>query len=160
MIDFISFYFVSLLLYGLQTNVVGILLTVAIVILFQIVGVNPRKAVSYCIFFFGGAAVAQLQWMISTEEPSAVVGHQIAATIVLVGTFSLIGFFTAKKFLKDEKLLGAIIVLTIGLAVLQFAFPSQLLNWYARFYALVCLAAPVVVFAQAWYNPREPHSSG
>ncbi len=154
--DTLAFYFgiyFTLLVHGLLTNVLGILLTVATFTLFQIRGVNPLKAMSYCSFF-SGAAVAQWQLMIRT-------GYELVATIALVGTFSLIGLLSSLKFLRDEKLLIAIIVVTIGLAVLRFGgLPEQLVNWYARFYALVCLAAPVVVLAQAWYNPREPHGYG
>ena len=155
--DTLAFYFgiyFTLLVHGLLTNVLGILLTVATFTLFQIRGVNPLKAMSYCSFFLGGAAVAQWQLMIRT-------GYELVATIALVGTFSLIGLLSSLKFLRDEKLLIAIIVLTIGLAVLRFGgVPEQLVNWYARFYALVCLAAPVVILAQTWSKPRGPHASG
>jgi hypothetical protein len=60
----------------------------------------------------------------------------------------------------------AIIVLTIGHPVLWFgsiyfdADTGQLLTWYVRIYFVICLAAPVVVLAQTWSKPREPHARG
>ena len=147
-----------------QFNVVGILLTAATFVLFRIRGVSLSKAISYCSFFLVGTVAAKFQWTISTVATPRALAELIYPTIALVGIFGFIGFlFWCWVFSKnptDEKLLTAIIVLTFGLAFLALTYPSQLLAWYARFYALVCLAAPVVVLAQTWSKPREPHAPG
>ena len=152
--------FVGLLIFvglALQLYVVGILLTAATFVLFKIRRVGLLTAISYCCFFLVGTVVAKLQWMISTE-----VGQlEIYSPIAMVGAFSIIGFLSwlFLKNLFDEKLLIAIIVLTFGLPI-SLSGSMQFFNWYARFYALVCLAAPVVVLAQTWSKSREPHAPG
>ncbi len=158
------YWFVGLLIIVgllLQLDVVGILLTAAISVIFGIRRVSLPKAISYCSFFLVGNVVAKLLWRISTDVPPVAVHELIYPTIIVVGLFGLIGFlswFSLKKP-TDHKLLIAIIVLTFGLPISLFV-SDQFLNWYARFYALVCLAAPVVVLAQTWSKPREPHASG
>ncbi len=158
--------FVGLLIFvGLviqQFNVVGILLTAATFVLFRIRGVSLSKAISYCSFFLVGTVVAKLHWRLSTDAPPVAVHELIYPTIIIVVLFSLIGFLSwlfLKKW-SDDKPLIAIIVLTFGLLVLALTYPSQLLTWYVRFYVVMCLAAPVVVLAQTWSKPREPHAPG
>jgi hypothetical protein len=144
---------------ALPFYVVGILLTAAIFVLFRVRRVSLPKAISYCSFFLVGTVVTKLQWRISTDATPAAVQELIYPTIAMVGIFGFIGFsiwFSLKKP-TDEKLLIAIIVLTIGLPFLAL---SQFSSWYAGFYVVVCLAAPVVVLAQTWSKPREPHARG
>jgi hypothetical protein len=144
----------------LQLYVVGILLTTTIFVLFVIRGVSPPKAISYCCFFLVGTVVAKLHWRLSTDALPVAVHELIYPTIIMVAIFSFIGFlfWASSKNSRRQLLLTAIIVLTIGLPFIALTYPSQLLSWYAGFYVVVCLVAPVVVLAETWMKPREPHS--
>ena len=159
------YWFVGFLIFVgfvLQLDVLGISLTAAIFAIFWIRRVSLPKAISYCSFFLVGNFVGTLQWRISTDAPPVAVHELIYPTIMVVGIFGLIGFlswFSLKKP-TDHKLLIAIIVLTFGLPISLFVSYQFFVDWYARIYAFVCLAAPVVVLAQTWRRPREPHSSG
>ncbi len=141
---------------------VGGLLAAATFVLLVIRGVSLPKAISYCSFFVVAIVGAELHWRISTGAPPVVVHPLIYPTIIGVGIFSLIGFLSwaSSKNSRRQILLTGIIVLTIGLLVLALSYPSQLLTWYVRFYVVICLAAPVVVLAQTWSKPREPHAPG
>ena len=146
----------------LQLYGVGILIAAATFVLLVIRGVSPPKAISYCSFFLVATVVAKLHWRLSTDAPPMAVHELIYTTIIMVVLFSLIGFFSwlfLKKW-SDDKPLIAIMLLTCGLLVLALTYPSQLLTWYVRFYVVVCLASPVVVLAQTWSKPREPHARG
>ncbi len=148
--------------FSIQLYGVGIGLTAATLVLFGIRRVNLPKAISYCCFFLVGTVVAKLHWRLSTDAPPVEVHELIYPTIIMVVIFSLIGFLSW-LFLKkwtDDKLLIAIIVLTFFLPVIALSYPSQLLTWYVRFYVVICLVAPVVVLAQTWNTPREPHAPG
>ena len=146
---------------ALPFYLVGILLTAAIFVLLWIKRVSLPKAISYCSFFLVGTVVAKLHWRLSTDATPAAVHELIYPTIAMVGIFGFIGFsiWFSLKNRTDEKLLIAIIVLTIGLPVSLFD-TYQFFKWYAFFYAVICLAAPVVVLAQTWSKPREPHARG
>ena len=147
---------------------VGGLLAAATFVLLVIRGVSLPKAISYCSFFVVAIVGAELHWRISTDAPPVVVHALIYPTIIGVGIFSLIGFLSwaSSKNSRRDKLLIAIIVLTIGYPVLWFGdftgqfVTGQLLTWYVRFYVVICLAGPVVVLAQTWSKPREPHGYG
>lgn len=157
--SFLSAYF-GYLFIGLFLNWLGTLLTAAVFVVFLRSGVRPAKSAAYSCFFLCGAAVAKLQWVLSIEEEPIVLVWNMYGTIAVVGTFGLVGLLTASKSLKEDNLLIAIIALTVGLAVLQFGgVPDPLLNWYARLYALVCLAAPLVALVPIWSNPIEPNDS-
>ncbi len=110
-----------------------------------------------------GTVVAKLHWRLSTDAPPVAVHELIYPTPIIVVLFSLIGFLSwlfLKKW-SDDKPLIAIIVLTIGLPVVFFvSYLYQFFDWYVRFYVVICLAAPVVVLAQTWSKPREPHAPG
>ncbi len=148
----------------LQLFGVGILITAATFVLLRIRGVSPTKAFSYCSFFLVGTVVANL---LSTDATPNAVYDWIFLNI-MVGAFSIMGFLSwlFLKNLFDEKLLITIIVLTIGYPVLWFGddtgqfVTGHLLTWYVRFYVVICLAGPVVVLAQTWSKPREPHGYG
>lgn len=142
--------------------VVEILSTATILALLVIRGVGPPKAISYCCFFLVGTVVAKLHWRLSTDAPPVEVHELIYPTIILGVIFSLIGFLSwaSSKNSRREKPLIAIIVLTIGLLVLVLNYSGQLLTWYIRLFVVICLAAPLVVLAQTWSKPREPHARG
>ncbi len=146
---------------ALPFYVVGILLTAAIFVLLWIRRVSLPKAISYCSFFLVGTVVAKLLWRLSTDAPPVAVHELIYPTIIMVVIFSLIGFWSwaSSKNSRREKLLIAVIVLTVGLPVVFFV-SYQFFDWYVRLYVVICLAAPVVVLAQTWSKPREPHARG
>ncbi|MDH3643008.1 MAG: hypothetical protein OES38_12980 [Gammaproteobacteria bacterium] len=93
--------------------------------------------------------------MIYVDSDASEVGWQISATVAFVVATSVAGLLFGWRFLRSEKLLPIIIVITVVLAILQFAgFPHPLLNWYARFYAGVCLVVPLMVLFQSWTSQR------
>ena len=158
--------FVGLLIFAgraIQVYVVEILSTATIFVLLVIRGVSPPKAISYCSFFLVATVLAKLYWRLSTDAPPVAVHELIYPTIIMVVFFSLIGFLSW-PFLKkwsDENLLIAIIVLTVWLPVVFFVSLSyQFFDWYVWLYVVICLAAPLVVLAQTWSKPREPHARG
>ena len=142
--------------YGLVLNVEGLVATAVICGLLLFSRVSYRKTASICCFFLGGAAVAKVQWMIATGAGPSEFDWQLGSTLVVVGVTSLAGILIAGRFLRTERLLIIIVAMTALLAVLQFSGrPFELLNWYARIYALVCLSAPLVYVARAWGTPRQ-----
>ena len=145
-----------MLFFGFVLNIEGLLATVVVCGLLLFSRVSYRKTASLCCFFLGGAAVAKLQWMIADGRDPSELDWQLGSTTVLVGVTSLVGILTAGRFLKKEGLLIIIVVMTALLAVLQFSRGVfEVLNWYARIYALVCLSAPFVYVARAWITPLE-----
>ncbi len=141
--------------------VVEILSTATILALLVIRGVSPPKAISYCCFFLVATVVAKLHWRLSTDAPPVEVHELIYPTIIFGVIFSLIGFLSwaSSKNWSREKPLIAIIVLTVWLPVVFFV-SYQFFDWYVWLYVVICLAAPVVVLAQTWSKPREPHARG
>ncbi len=120
---------------------------------------RSSKALAYCCFLFAGATVARLQWMIVGEQDPTTVGWYIFFAVVQVGALSVIAFVASFSILKEEKALIVIFALTVGLAILQFSgVPYQLLNWYARFYALVCVVIPFLLLAKSWIGPDSPRA--
>jgi hypothetical protein len=104
--------------------------------------------------------VAKWQWMtVATNSDAATLGWQVSSMIALLVLTSLAGILSAGRFLKREPLLITVVAMTALLAVLLSVYPFavewSLLYWYARIYAAVCLATPLVYVARAWITPRE-----
>jgi hypothetical protein len=60
------------------------------------------------------------------------------------------GFLFGWRYLKDEKLLALIVLMTAVLAVLQFGgVPNPVPNTLARIYAALCLLSPLLVLTTA-----------
>lgn len=145
-------FFLSVLLNG-----GAFLATVVILSLMLIRGMERLKSLSFASFFLGGAAVAHLQWMIFSERDPTEVGWYILATIALVFETSLLGIFCGWRYKNEEKLIPVIIIMTIVLAIFQFSgIRYEALNWYARVYAIVCLAAPLVLILRR-QNRNQVH---
>ncbi len=139
----------------LISNIPGLVVTLATFALLVSRGTRLRKSLTYCFFLLGGIAVANLQWMIITDGNTEAVRWLILGTEMLVGTLTLIAFLISLKFIKEEKILIVLFALTIGLGILQFSdVPHQLLNSYARLYALACLGAPLLVLVKTWNRPK------
>ena len=140
-----------LFLLEVLTNPLGIILCLAIFIIFLLRGISLSTAVSYCSYFLAGSVVAHLQWLIINNEDPSSVGWHILSAIVWVGLFGMIGFLSYLRYLRKDKLLLTVVFLTLGLAVFQFGgVHYQVLNWYARGYAFICLIAPFLKLALAW----------
>jgi fucose 4-O-acetylase-like acetyltransferase len=138
-------------------NIPELAVTLVVFILFLWRGVRIGKALAYCCFLFVGATIARLQWLIVGEQDPSGVSWYIFFAVVQVGALSVIAFVASFSILKEEKPLIVIFALTVGLAILQFSGVwYQLLNWYARFYALACVLIPFLVLAKSWSGPDPP----
>ena len=153
--------FVFFLYLALMKNWVAILATTGILLLMFARGVDQRVSMAFASFFFGGAAVAHLQWMIFSQRDASEAGWYIFGTIALVSITSTIGAYYGWRYVKEEKLIPVIMIMTAVLAFFQFGgFTDQELNFYARVYAVVCLAAPVIVIVRGpkKYRNQKPPS--
>ncbi len=156
----IIYFFLKLLEVGLIANLSGLAITFAVLAFFLFTKLLcPKRAIAYCAFLFCGTAVANLQWMIYSGVEGDEIGWQIWATIASVVFSSILGFWASRRFLCDDKLLRVIVGMTILLGVLQTGWmfnvlPYQVLNLYARIYALICILAPGIVTFHLW-SSRE-----
>jgi len=141
------FFLILFCLHSVGVLAIGaaILTTIGVLSAMLLRGIERLKSASYASFFLGGVTVAHLQWMIFSEHDQFEVRLCILATIALVFVTSLIGIHSGWRYMKEEKLIQIIMIMTVVLAILQFSgIPYQALNWYARVYAVVCLAAPII----------------
>jgi hypothetical protein len=142
-------------------NAATLLLAVVVFILLQPTRVHLVKTVALSSFFLCGAVVAKIQWMLLTDADESEVGWEMAAAVPLIMIASIVGMSAAIPFFREDWVLKAIVVMTIGLAILQSGWSllggvegtmqdwyAAMLNWYARAYAAICLAAPIVVLMQ------------
>ena len=149
----------GMLFFGLVLNAEGLIATAIVCALLLFSRVAHRKTASICCFFLGGALVAKWQWMtVATTADRSELDWQVGTMIYLLVVTSLAGILFAGRFLRREPLLITVVAMTALLAVLLFypiAVEWPLLYWYARIYALVCLATPLVYVARVWITPRE-----
>ena len=144
-------FLVQMLVLGLVINWPGVMLSAIVLVLFLVARVSVAKAMAYSCFALIGGTVARFQWLLLVEEDADTIGWYQIATVSLVGTLCVIALATSASRLKEERPLQIMFLLTMVLAVLQFGgVPHVLLNWYARIYALVCIAITLVVVARDW----------
>lgn len=150
------FFLVKSLMLGIVINIYGVVLTAVVLGLFLIRHIPLSKALPYAFFVLIGAAVARFQHaLIDIHDPDTVGFYQFA-TIVLVSTVCLTALIVARHLLRRDRLLSTLFLLSLLLAVLQFGgLRYDLLNWYARLYALTCLAVPVLVLIRDWNTGRS-----
>lgn len=91
--------FLYFLYLGFMENWVAILATTGVLLLMFARGVGQRMSMAYASFFFGGAAVAHLQWMIFSEREASKVGWYILGAIALVSVISIIGVYCGWRYL-------------------------------------------------------------
>jgi len=142
-------------IFGIELIAIGFAVAVVMYFLLRAAIANPRVRFAYCSFFLGGVGVANLQFIIAYESDGDTVGWSIFLTVLFVGFTSVLAATASARFLKNEKLLAAIVLMTVVLAILQFSgVPYQLLNMYARLYAAICIAAPNVLLFNFFLNSR------
>ena len=179
----------KLLILGVITNWVGLAISlVALLFFFYTKFLSPIRAISYCAFLFCGFAVAHLQVLQvlvgrlrvePLEQPAQVgmvdqagvgdvlegiqgdeIGWQIWATTIAVAISSILGCLASLKFVRHDKLILVIIVMTLLLGFLQFSymfggFNYRYLNLYARIYALVCIMSPWFITLHIWRSRKS-----
>ena len=151
----------KLLILGVITNWGGLAISlVALLFFFYTKFLSPIRAISYCAFLFCGFAVAHLQWMIYSGIQGDEIGWQIWATTITVAISSILGCLASLKFVRHDKLILVIIVMTLLLGFLQFSymfggFNYRYLNLYARIYALVCIMSPWFITLHIWRSRKS-----
>lgn len=150
---------VTLAVFGLGV----VLLTQLLRFLKQRIG-GPRRG-AYTFFFIGGAAIATFHLKIFGGGAWAYQYVGLIFLIAIVAFTSFVGLAYSLPVLKDEKTLMVIVGLTVVLVTLQYAsfqtdkfFIDQVMRWYARIYALVCLVVPVAAVLKA--SRQEPRATG
>jgi hypothetical protein len=145
------FFLIKSLILCLVINVPGVLLAAVVLGLFLLRRTPLPRAIAYACFVLAGAVVARFQYALIVIEDPDTVGFYQFATIVLVSTVCLTALIVARRLLKVEWLLSFLFLLSLLLAILQFGgLRYDLLNWYARLYALACLAVPIFVLIRDW----------
>ena len=139
-------FLIKSLVLGLVINVPGVVLTAIVLGLFLVRRTPLAKAVPYACFILIGAAVARFQYALVVIRDPDTVGFYQFATIVLVSVVCLTALIVGRRLLRVEWPLSILFSLSLLLAVLQFVgLRYDLLNWYARIYALTCLAVTALV---------------
>lgn len=133
-------------------NLAGVIIAVMAFMVFSKHRVRGGRAFAYCCFLLMGFAVAKLHWVIySGQIRGKTIFWEILETEAFVGGLGIFALIASARFLTEELPLVALLVLTTILAIFQFSgIPYQVVNWYARFFSLAAIAAPLLVLARSW----------